>query len=85
MVMLDEESGDITLFERSQEHIANGEKYMEAKLVHELYPMNEFPNKKIVDDMYASFVAEHAQELSSILQHTRKSDIEAMKSMSVKY
>lgn len=83
--MLDEESGDITLFERSQEHIANGEKYMEAKLVHELYPMNEFPNKKIVDDMYASFVAEHAQELSSILQHTRKSDIEAMKSMSLKY
>ena len=33
-------------------------------------------DEKIVDDMYASFVAEHAQELSSFLQHTRKSDIE---------
>lgn len=76
-LMLDEESGNITLFERSQEHITDDEKYMEVKLVHELYPMNGLPNKEIVDDMYASFVAEHAQELSSFLQHTRKSDIES--------
>ena len=34
------------------------------------------PNKEIVDDLYASFVAEHAQELSSFLQHTRKSDVD---------
>lgn len=74
-LMLDEESGDITLFERSQQHIADGEKNMEAKIVHELYPMCNLPNKEIVDDIYTSFVANHAQELSSFLQYTRKSDI----------
>lgn len=75
-LMLDEESGDITLSERRQEHIADREKYMKAVTVHELYPMCSLPNKEVVDDLYASFVAEHAQELSSFLQHTRKSDIE---------
>lgn len=29
-----------------------------------------------MDDLYAGFIAEHAQELSSFLQHTRRSDIE---------
>ena len=32
--------------------------------------------KEIVDDLYGFFIAEHAQELSSFLQHTRKSDVE---------
>ena len=75
-VMADEESEDITLFERSQEHIKNGEKQMMCPMVHELYPTWNLPDKEIVDDIYASFIAEHAQELSSFLQHTRKSDIE---------
>ena len=75
-LMLDEESENMTLFERSQEHIKNGEKYMNSLLVHSLYPMGDLPNKDIVDDIYASFIAKHAQELSSYLQHTRKSDIE---------
>lgn len=75
-LMADAESEDITLFERSQEHIKNGEKQMECPTVHELYPMCNLPNKEAVDDLYASFIAEHAQELSSFLQHTRKSDIE---------
>lgn len=75
-LMLDKESENMTLVERSQEHIKNGEKYMNSVLVHSLYPMGVLPNKDIVDDIYASFIAEHAQELSSFLQHTRKSDIE---------
>jgi len=75
-LMADEESEDITLFERSQEHIQNGEKQMMCPMVHELYPTWNLPDKAVVDDLYASFIAEHAQELSSLLQHTRKSDIE---------
>ena len=75
-LMVDEESEDITLYERSQKHIADGDREAKAIVVHELYPQCGLPDKKIVDDMYASFVAEHAQELSSFLQHTRKSDIE---------
>lgn len=75
-LMLDEECGDITLFERSQKHIADGDRQANAIVVHELYPQCDLPNKEIVDDIYASFIAEHAQELSSFLQHTRKSDIE---------
>ena len=74
--MVDEESEDITLYERSQKHIVDGDREAKAIVVHELYPQCGLPDKKIVDDMYASFVAEHAQELSSFLQHTRKSDIE---------
>lgn len=75
-LMLDEESEDITLFERIQKSIKDNEKYMNSLIVHPLYPMCNLPNKDVVDDLYASFVAEHAQELSSYLQHTRKSDIE---------
>lgn len=75
-MMADKESGDITLFERSQKHIQNGEKQMQCPMVHEPYPTWNLPDKKVIDDIYASFVAEHAQELSSFLQHTRKSDVE---------
>lgn len=75
-LMLDEESENMTLFERSQKHIKDGEKYMNSLIVHSLYSMCDLPNKDVVDDLYASFVAEHAQELSSYLQHTRKSDID---------
>lgn len=75
-LLLDEESEDITLFERSQKHIANGDRQAKAIVVHELYPQGDLPNKEVVDNLYASFIAGHAQELSSFLQHTRKSDIE---------
>lgn len=75
-LLIDENSKDVTLFERCQEHIENGDKEMNAPVVHELYPMCDLPSKEVVDDMYAEFVARHAQELSSYLQHTRKSDIE---------
>lgn len=75
-LMADEDSKDITLFERSQEHIQNGERQMECPMVHEVYPEWNLPDKEVIDDLYAGFVAGHAQELSSFLQHTRKSDIE---------
>lgn len=74
-LMLDE-GEDKTLAERSQEHTDNGETQMECPMVHEVYPSWNLPNKEIVDDLYASFVVDHAKELSSFLQHTRKSDIE---------
>ena len=75
-LMVDEESGDITLYERSQKHIEDGDREAKAIVVHELYPQCGLPDKEIVDDLYAGFIAEHAQELSSFLQHTRKSDVE---------
>ena len=75
-LLLDENSEDVTLFERRQEHIKNGDKEMNVPVVHKLYPMCALPDKEVVDDMYAEFVAEHAQELTSFLQHTRKSDID---------
>lgn len=73
--MLDE-GEDKTLAERSQKHIADGETQMACPMVHDTYPSWNLPNKEVIDDLYAGFVVEHAQELSSFLQHTRKSDIE---------
>lgn len=67
--------GDKTLYENSQEHIANGEKKFYSPCVQALYPQCGLPNKEVIDDLYASFIGEHAQELTSFLQHTRKSDI----------
>lgn len=75
-MMADEESEDMTLCERNQAYIVDGEKMIEVPVVHELYPQCALPDKEVVDDLYASFVAEHAQQLSSFLQHTRMSDIE---------
>ena len=43
----------------------------------DLYPMVSLPNKEVIDDIYASFIGEHAQRLSSFLQHTSKNDIES--------
>lgn len=75
-LMLDEESEDKMLAELIQEHTENGETQMECPMVHDVYPSWNLPNKEIVDDLYASFVAKHAQELVPFLQHTRKADIE---------
>lgn len=75
-LILDEKSGNMTISERNKEHIKNGEKQVDVLVVHPLYPTGDLPNKEVVDDLYASFIAEHAQGLSSFLQHTRKSDIE---------
>lgn len=75
-MLVDEENGDMTLCEQNQAYIANGEKMIEVPVVHKLYPQCALPNKEVVDDLYASFIAEHAQQLSSFLQHTRQSDIE---------
>lgn len=75
-MVLDEEYGDKTLYENNQEHIANGEKQFYSPCVQELYPQCGLPNKEVIDDLYASFIGEHAQELTSFLQHTRKSAIE---------
>lgn len=74
-IMADEESEDMTLCERNQAYIADGEKMVEVPVVHKLYPQCSLPDKEMVDDLYASFVAEHAQQLSSFLQHTKISDI----------
>lgn len=76
-MMLDEEVyKNKTLFERNQEHIEKGEKVFETPVVQKLYPQCALPDKELIDDMYASFIGEHAQKLSSFLQHTRMSDIE---------
>lgn len=75
-LLVDEENGDMTLFERSQKCRQNDQTQMNVTIVHDLYPKCGLPNKEAVDDLYASFIAEHAQELYSLMQHTRKSDIE---------
>ena len=75
-MMADEEYGNKTLCEHMEEAAANGEKLVESPVIQKMYPYCDLPNKEVVDDIYASFIAEHAQELSSFLQHTRMSDIE---------
>ena len=76
-LLIDEESEDVTLFERSQKCKQESDTQRNALIVHELYPKCDLPNKDVVDNVYASFIAEHAQKLSSFLQHTRKSDVES--------
>ena len=75
-LLIDEESEDVTLFERSQKCRQDGDTQRNVLIVHELYPKCDLPNKDVVDNVYASFIAGHAQELSSLLQHTRKSDVD---------
>lgn len=75
-MVLDEGYGDKTLYENNQEHITKGEKQFYTPCVQALYPQCAMPNKEVIDDLYASFIGNHAQELTSFLQHTRKSDIE---------
>ena len=75
-LLIDEENEDVTLFERSQKCKQEGYTQRNALIVHALYPKCDLPNKDVVDNIYASFIAEHAQELSSFLQHIRKSDVE---------
>lgn len=74
-LMIDNGSNDLSLFERSQGCMDNGHTHMNVVLVRELYPHCSLPNKNIIDNLYAGFVAGHAQELSAILLQTRRSDI----------
>ena len=76
-LMIDNKSGGLSLAERSEECQKNGQTQMNAVLVHELYPQCSMPDKSIIDNLYAGFVAGHAQELSSLLLQTRKSDIKS--------
>lgn len=66
-LLIDEESEDVTLFERSQKCRQESDTQRNALIVHELYPKCDLPNKDVVDNVYASFIAGHAQELSSFL------------------
>lgn len=75
-LIVDEESEDITLFERSQKCREDKGAHGNAIIVHEMYPKCNLPEKDVVDDIYAGFIVGHAKELSSLLQHTRKSDVE---------
>lgn len=75
-MLITDEYEDKTLFERNQEHIENGEKVFASPCIQKLYPQCGLPNKDVIDDLYASFIGEHAQELTSFLQHTRASDVE---------
>ena len=75
-LMIDNKSRDLSLAERSAECRKNGQTQMNAALVHELYPQCSLPDKNIINNLYAGFAAGHAQELSSLLLQTRKSDIE---------
>ena len=75
-LMIDNKSRDLSLAERSEECQKNGQTQMNVVLVHELYPQCSLPDKSIIDNLYAEFLAGHAQELSSLLLQTRKSDIE---------
>ncbi len=76
-LMIDNKSSDLSLAERSEECIKKGQTQMNAVLVHELYPQCSLPDKSIIDNLYAGFVAEYAQELSLLLLQTRKSDIKS--------
>ena len=76
-MVADEEYGDTTLFENNESHKESGEKKFYAPCVQALYPQCSLPPEKVIDDLYASFISGHAQELTSFLQHTRKSDIES--------
>lgn len=76
-LMIDNKSGDLSLAERSEECQKNGQTQMNAVLVHELYPQCSLPDQSIIDNLYAGFLAGHAQELSSLLLQTRKSDIKS--------
>jgi len=76
-LVLDKGSGDLSLAERSEKCQKNGQTQMNVVLVHELYPQCSLPDKSIIDNLYAEFLAGHAQELSSLLLQTRKSDIKS--------
>lgn len=76
-LMIDNKSSDLSLFERSEECQKNGQTQMNVVLVHKLYPQCSLPDKSIIDNLYAEFLAGHAQELSSLLLQTRKSDIKS--------
>lgn len=76
-LMIDNKSGDLSLAERSEECQKNGQTQMNAVLVHKLYPQCSLPDQSIIDNLYAGFLAGHAQELSSLLLQTRKSDIKS--------
>ena len=76
-LVLDKGSDDLSLAERSEECQKNGQTQMNVVLVHKLYPQCSLPDKSIIDNLYAGFVAGHAQELSSLLLQTRKSDIKS--------
>lgn len=76
-LMIDNKSSGLSLAERSEECQKNGQTQMNVVLVHELYPQCSLPNKNIIDNLYAEFLAKHAQELSSLLLQTRKSDIKS--------
>lgn len=75
-LMIDNKSRDLSLAERSEECQKNGQTQMNVVLVHKLYPQCSLPDKSIIDNLYAGLLAGHAQELSSFLLQTRKSDIE---------
>ena len=47
----------------------------DVPILSDFYPLETFPKEEIVDDIYASFVAKHAETLASFLQNTRKSQI----------
>lgn len=74
-LMLEKDSEDVTIAEQIRNSKDSGESYITSCVVHDLYPMDNLPKEKVIDDIYANFVSKHAEELSSYLQHTRKSDI----------
>ena len=76
-LMIDNKSSGLSLAERSEECQKNGQTQMNVVLVHELYPQCSMPDKNIIDNLYAGFVAGHAHELSLLLLQTRKSDIKS--------
>lgn len=75
-MMIDEKYEDRELREYYEEALTNGRKIVPLLVVQEFYPQCNLPDKELFDDLYASFIGEHAKELTSFLQHTRKSDID---------
>lgn len=65
-----------TIAENMQAHKDRKDMTFYAPITEDYYPQCNLPEKALIDDWYASFVAEHGQKLTSFLQHTRKSDIE---------
>lgn len=65
---------DKTIMENVKDALEKGESFCQP-LAYELYDHVNLPNGELVDDIYASFVVKHANELIAFLYNTRKSEI----------
>lgn len=68
---------DFTICEKINHAKEQGKVDIPFPMIHESYSGWNMPEKEIVDDIYASFVETHANELLSFLLNTRKSKVDS--------